>query len=118
MLIAYAVVTGLTAIANIYAAYQDFTRDPAVMTVMRRKQVPESWAVPLGAIKVAGAAGLLIGFAVPPLGTAAALGLVLFFLSAIGAHLRVRSYSLGWPALFLGMSAAAAWASLARHGLV
>jgi hypothetical protein len=46
--------------------------------------------VPLGTLLASGAVGLLTGFAVPALGTAAAIGLVLYFICAVTAHLRVR----------------------------
>jgi DoxX-like family len=45
--------------------------------------------------------GLLAGFAVPLLGTLAAAGLVLYFLGALIAHLRVGSRQLvGWAVFF------------------
>jgi hypothetical protein len=43
----------------------------------------------LGALKLAGAAGLLVGLAgLPAIGIAAATGLVLYFIGAVIAHLR------------------------------
>jgi hypothetical protein len=42
--------------------------------------------LPFGTLLAAGALGLLVGFAVPVIGTAAAIGLVLYFLGAVGAH--------------------------------
>jgi len=42
----------------------------------------------IGALEVAGALGLLIGLAVPALGIAAAIGLVLLMIGAAIAHLR------------------------------
>lgn len=52
--------------------------------------VPYSWIVPLGALLAAGAAGLLAGIAVPALGIVATAGLVLYFVGALMAHVRVR----------------------------
>jgi hypothetical protein len=43
-------------------------------------------------IKLAAAAGLLIGVRVPEIGLAACLGLVLYFVLAIGAHVRARDF--------------------------
>ncbi|WP_236566780.1 DoxX family protein [Nocardia sp. CY41] len=40
------------------------------------------------AAEIAGAAGLLAGIWFAPLGVAAAIGLVLYFVGAVGAHLR------------------------------
>jgi hypothetical protein len=66
--------------------------------------VPVSWQVPLGLILGAGALGLVAGFAVPALGTAAACGLVLYFLCAAGVHVRARdtllSSWLNWSTFF------------------
>ncbi len=60
-----------------------------------------------GTLLAAGALGLLAGFAVPAIGTAAAVGLVLYFMCAAGAHLRVRDYQLGNVAIFLSLAVAA-----------
>ncbi|MGW1356469.1 DoxX family protein [Streptomyces chartreusis] len=46
--------------------------------------------VHLALLKFAGAAGLLIGIFYRPLGIAAAIGVVLFFIGAVISHLRVR----------------------------
>ena len=57
-----------------------------------------------GALKAAGALGLLVGIRVPLIGIATAVGLILFFVGAIIIHLRGRDYSFGlalcssyWP---------------------
>lgn len=59
---------------------------------------------------------MLAGFAVPVLGMLAAVGLVLNFLTALGAHLRVRDYQLGPWALFFCLPVAALAVNLAYHG--
>ena len=60
-----------------------------------RAGVPESWLTfPIGTLKTAGAVGLLLGLAgVPLVGTAAAVGLVLFFVCAVYTHVRASDYS-------------------------
>jgi len=62
---------------------------------MAQAGVPESWLTsPIGTLKTAGAAGLLLGLiAVPLIGTAAAIGLVLFFVCAVYTHIRASDYS-------------------------
>jgi hypothetical protein len=61
------------------------------------KRIPRRYVPVLGSLLAAGTAGLLLGFAVPPLGTAAAVCLVLYFTGALIAHLRVGSRNLaGW----------------------
>jgi hypothetical protein len=44
---------------------------------------------------------LLVGIAVPPIGTAAAVGTILVFVDAITTRLRARWYSFGYPAASL-----------------
>jgi len=69
--------------------------------------VSESWITMLGALKAAGALGLLVGLRVPLIGIAAAVGLVLFFVGAIITHLRGRDYSFGLAIVFLLLAVAA-----------
>ena len=44
----------------------------------------------LAALEIAGGAGIVIGLWLEPLGIAAAVGLVAYFVGAVGGHLRVR----------------------------
>jgi len=50
---------------------------------MVKAGVLESWMTTLDILKAAGALGLLVGIDVPLIGTAAAVGLILFFVGAI-----------------------------------
>jgi DoxX-like protein len=52
-------------------------------------------------------ATVLVGIGVPLIGTAAAIGLTLFFVGAIVTHLRARDYSFGLAVVFLGLVMAA-----------
>jgi hypothetical protein len=101
MFVAYVVVTVLAAAANAFSATLDFVRYEKILVAMAKAGVSESWLPVLGVLKAAGALGLLIGIVVPPIGTAAAAGIVLFFVAAIITHLRVRDYSFGLAAIFL-----------------
>lgn len=105
---AYIVVTLLAAAANAYAAACDFLRTEATVANAAKVGAPVSWVVPLGALKAAGALGLLVGIGVRAIGIAAAVGLVLFFIAAVAAHVRVRWYStIPFPATFLLLAAGA-----------
>lgn len=106
MFSAYLIVTILAAAANIFSATCDFVRYEKVSVAMAKAGVPESWMTTLGILKAAGALGLLIGIAVPLIGTAAAVGLILFFVSAIITHLRGGDYSLGPAIVFLLLAVA------------
>jgi hypothetical protein len=71
--------------------------------------------LPLGTVLAAGAIGLLVGLALPPLGLAAAIGLVLYFVCAIGAHVRARDRGVGGAVFFLILAACALATNLAYH---
>jgi hypothetical protein len=65
----------------------------------------DSWLTTLGLLKAAGAAGLALGLAgVPLVGTAAALGLTLFFVGAIATHLRAHNHDLAFPGAYLALA--------------
>lgn len=61
----------------------------------------------LAGCEIAGAIGLVVGLWYPPLGIAAAIGLVLYFLGAVGAHLRKNDFK-GVPAAAFMLVAAVA----------
>jgi DoxX-like family len=100
-------VTLLAAVANALSATLDFIRFKQILINMAWVGVPESWITMFGALKAAGALGLLVGIGVPLIGTAAAIGLVLFFVGAIVTHLRARDYSFGLAIVFLLLAVAA-----------
>ncbi|WP_418961060.1 DoxX family protein [Streptomyces tritici] len=114
----YAVVTVLTAAALACGAYLDLVGHESIGVLADRIDVPRSWMAPLGVCLGAGALGLLAGFAVPVLGTAAGVGLILYFLAAIGAHLRVGDPRVGGAVGGLALSAAAFVLGVAVHGVV
>ncbi len=107
MYTAYLVVTVLAVAANVFSAVCDFVRYKQVAVAMDRAGVPQSWMTTLGILKAAGAGGLLVGIGQPWIGTAAAAGLILFFVAAIITHLRARDYSFGLAVVFLLLAVAA-----------
>ena len=115
MHVTYVVTTILAALANGYAATLNFVGAESVEVVADRVQVSRRWMVPLGTLLASGAVGLLTGFAVPALGTAAASGLVLYFICAVTAHLRVRDRQIGGAGFFLLLAAAALTTNVAYH---
>ncbi len=86
-------VTGLTIVANAFATGADIVRAKFVVKTAVEVHAPLWWLPYLAALKAAGAVGLVAGlfFGVPFIETAAAFGLVLFFVAAIIAHVRARS---------------------------
>jgi hypothetical protein len=115
MHIAYLVITILAAAAYGYAACLNFVGAESVKAVADQVHVSQKWMVPFGTLLAAGAVGLLIGFAVPGLGTAAAIGLVAYFICALGAHLRVGDPQIGGAVSFLVLAVAALIAGLGYH---
>jgi hypothetical protein len=110
MVIVFVGVTVVAIIANAVVAAADLAHARFVLDNSASVGVPVSWLTPLGLLKAAGAVGLLLGLlGVPVIGTAAAAGLVLFFVGAVVTHLRAgdRSASLAFPASFLVLAAAA-----------
>ncbi len=107
MYTAYVVVSLLLAVMLAGAATADFVRYKRILIAMAKADVPESWLTMLGILKAVGALGLLIGFGAPLIGTAAAVGVILFFIGAIITHLRARDYSLAFAAMFLLLGVAA-----------
>jgi DoxX-like family len=90
---AYVVVTLMAIAANAFSGVAALVHFGPILPGMIKAGVPESWLTTLGALKTAGAVGLLLGLiGVPLIGTAAAVGLVLFFVGAIITHLRARDY--------------------------
>jgi DoxX-like family len=114
MQISYLVITILAALANGYAAALNFIGAESVKVVADRVQVSRSWMVPLGTLLAFGAAGLLAGFAVRALGAAAAIGLILYFICAVTAHVRVGDRHVGGAVFFLLLAVAALTCDLAR----
>jgi hypothetical protein len=105
---AYLVVTLITAVAAGGIAVADFIPAKFVLANSDEVGVPRSWLLPLGALKFAGAAGLVFGLlGYKALGIAAGIGLVLFFVGAVITHLKARAvYNIAFPGAYLLLSAA------------
>ncbi|MGW8376347.1 DoxX family protein [Streptomyces sp. ODS28] len=103
-------VNGMAAVANLVG--HDYPLREA-----ERLRVPRGWTLPLGLLLGAGALGLVVGIGVPGLGTAAAGGLVVYFLGALNVHLRVRDWKLGAWGLFFALAVGALAVNLAYHGV-
>jgi len=115
MHITYLVITIVAATANCYAASLNFVGAESVKVVADRVRVSQKWMIPFGILLASGAVGLVVGFALPPLGTAAAIGLVVYFICAVSAHIRVRDRGVGGAVSFLVLVTAALIADLAYH---
>lgn len=111
MSVAYITVTIVAAVFNASAAVTYLIGHDYPKAQLDMKRLPRTWMPRLGSVLAAGALGLLAGLAVPLVGLLASVGLVLYFIGALVAHLRVGSRNLvGWAVFFT-----AAVASLVVH---
>lgn len=91
MFIALVVVTALLAAICLYSAVMKLRRNERVLAVISGTVgVPKQYLPALATLEIAGAAGILLGLRLEPLGILAAAALVAYFLGAVGGHLRVR----------------------------
>ncbi|KQX79204.1 MULTISPECIES: DoxX family protein [Streptomyces] len=94
--------------ANLGIAIADYGRAPFVLANSAEVRLPSTMLPYLATLKLAGAAGLVIGLlGAHPLGLAAGVGLVFFFTGAVTAHIRARVfYNIAFPGVFLVLAAA------------
>jgi hypothetical protein len=108
MPIAHVAVSVSMSLLTIISGVAKLRLAPHVVKVIHHDvRVPMAWFPWLAACEFAGAVGLLIGIAWPPLGLAAAIGLIVYFLGAIIAHVRVGDFKgLGAPTFLWGLAVA------------
>jgi len=90
MFIVCVIVSVVTAVALLGSALLKLRRHPMCESVVETCGVPLKYLPVLAALEVAAAVGIVIGLWWAPLGIAAAIGAILYFVGAILAHLRVR----------------------------
>jgi hypothetical protein len=117
MFTAYLIIAAVTIVANAGVAVADLWPASFVLGNMAEVGVPRSWLTPLGVLKGAGAAGLVLGLlGVRPVGIAAAIGLVLFFIGALAAHVRARVFhNIAVPGAYFALALASAVLAGAAH---
>jgi uncharacterized membrane protein YphA (DoxX/SURF4 family) len=105
MFIVAVVVSIVLAVVLSGSAYAKLTKNPQVVeSLVGRVGVPEDRLWMLAGLELAGAAGLIIGLFWAPLGIAAAIGVILYFIGALIAHVRAGDTpvaSLAPPAVIL-----------------
>jgi hypothetical protein len=92
MFIAYAIVAVLLSLLLLMSAGAKLTRNPKVVEGMTVVGVPPGMLTFLAGAEIAGAVGLIVGLWIAPLGIAAAIGVVLYFVGAVLAHLRKSDF--------------------------
>jgi len=108
MTAAYFVVTLTTALVTAVIAVADYIPAQFVLANSAEVGVSRSWLPTLATLKLAGAAGLIVGaLGLRPIGVAAGIGLVLFFVGAIVVHVRARVlYNIAFPGAYLALAGA------------
>ncbi|MFH8368389.1 DoxX family protein [Streptomyces sp. NPDC018031] len=92
MFTAHAVITVTAIVAHTASAVVDLVKPRFLLTASADAGVPESWFPWLAALKAAGATGLLLGLlGAHGIATAAAVGLVLYFVGAVAVNVRARA---------------------------
>ncbi|RKR87089.1 DoxX-like protein [Micromonospora pisi] len=93
MSVAYVALAILLSVMLLGSAQGKLTKNEKVVQGLSAANVPLNWYPPLATIEIIGAAGLLIGIFIGPLGVAAAAGVTLYFVGAVIAHLRAGDTS-------------------------
>jgi hypothetical protein len=101
------IVTIVLAVAATGSGIGKIVKHPKVVESFEHLGVPKSWLMPLAACELAGAAGIVIGLAVAPLGIAAGIGLVLYFAGAVATHIRAKDKNFAPPAVLCILAIAA-----------
>jgi DoxX-like family len=106
--IAAVVVSAVLATLIAFSAAMKLTHRPAVVESYREAGVPESWLNGLAALLLLAAAGLVVGIWWPIAGIAASIGLVAYFVLAVGFHVRANDTAhVVTPAVLVVLAAAA-----------
>ncbi len=101
MFTACAVIVSLFSVVLLGSAAGKLAKHPKVIESLAKCEVPSSWPPRLAAAEIAGAVGMVLGLWIPALGIAAAVGIVLYFVGAIIAHVRVRDNDVIAPIVFI-----------------
>lgn len=104
-----AAITVACVVANAFIVAADLSRAGFVVANSAEVGLRPETLPYLAAVKGAGALGLVIGLAgLPLLGLAAAVGLVVFYVAAVVAHVRASVvHNIAFPLLFLALAVSA-----------
>ncbi|WP_432034522.1 DoxX family protein [Streptomyces antibioticus] len=108
MSIAYIAVASLIALVLLASGRAKLVKDEKITEGMHKIGVPDSWFPRLSALEIAAALGLVAGIFYRPLGVAAGIGMVAYFVGAVLTHLRAKDTAgVPLPATLLVAGAAA-----------
>jgi uncharacterized membrane protein YphA (DoxX/SURF4 family) len=101
MFVAAAIVSSLLAAMLIVSARAKLVKGERIVTGMAKVGVPHEKLRLLAIAELAGAVGLVVGLFWWPIGVAAAIGVILYFIGAVTFHLRVHDKHLEAAAILL-----------------
>ena len=107
MYVVTVVVSALLAAALVGSGAAKLAGNAGVQEGMARVHFPLDKLWLLAVAELAGAVGLLVGLSWWPIGVAAAIGVILYFVGALVFHVRARDMALAAPAVFLVLAVAA-----------
>ena len=87
---AHSILSVVLAVLCTASAIGDSLKLPSVMKAAEAVGCPPKLCNILGLIKMLAAVGVIVGLAIDEIGIAAAVGLSIYFVLAVGAHLRVK----------------------------
>jgi len=90
MFIATAIISAVLAALLLFSAASKLRKDADAVKIIETVQFPVDKLWFLAACEIAGAVGLVAGLFWWPIGVAAGIGVVLYFIGAVIAHARVR----------------------------
>lgn len=104
------IATLLCIVAIVFIVAADYLKAEFVLKNSAEVHVPAGAVPYLATLKLGGVIGLVLGLTVAPwLGVAAAIGLILFFIGALAAHIRARVfYNIAFPGVYLLLALATA----------
>lgn len=116
MKLAMTIISILLALMVFASAYGKLSKDPKVMALMNHAGVNPSQVKILAALEALGGLGLLVGFASKLIGVLAAIGIALYFVGAIVAHVRKRDKLKEFvaPPLVLAIALVTLWLQIKR----
>jgi hypothetical protein len=98
-----AIIVGLiVSVMCLGSAVADFKKNPQIVESLTHLGVNTDRMSALGAVKLLGVAGVIVGFWVTAIGVVAGIGLALYFVGAIAFHVRAKdNVKNTFPALLL-----------------
>jgi uncharacterized membrane protein YphA (DoxX/SURF4 family) len=95
--IAIAALSGVLAVVLFLSGAGKLAGEKTQVATMRRVNFPADKVWLLAVVEIAAGVGLVAGLFWPPIGFAAAVGLVAYFVAAVGAHLRQSDRAVAVP---------------------